>query len=98
MKHEKVKGTHPAITMYREGTDRNAGAENFYPQNSHTYAMVNGELYPMCGYGWNRTDGHGFSILRNYPGTEGTCKLCRKNLRRGDLPYMKGFPHKTRWI
>ena len=43
---------------------------------SHTYAeMDDGELWPMCGYGWNRSDGHRFSIFRGAPGTQGDCKI-----------------------
>ena len=66
---------------------------------SHTYAMTGaGGLWPMCGYGWNRLDGHGFSIFRGVPGSEGDCKLCRRNVRQGKRPVAHGIKRKTRWI
>lgn len=52
----------------------------------------------MCGYGWNRSGGDSFSVFRGLPGTEGTCKLCQKNLREGKPPVYNGFVHKTKWI
>lgn len=66
---------------------------------SHTYAMMeDGDLLPMCSYGWNRSDGQAFSILRGPPGSEGDCALCRKNMASGKPPIRDGFPHKTKWI
>jgi len=84
---------HPSIIKYRSGQCRN----DKYAL-THTYAeMADGELYPMCGYGWNRSDGYGFSIFRNQYGTEGKCKLCKNNLEDGKPPVIDGFYHKTRW-
>ncbi|WP_314712950.1 hypothetical protein [Sphingobium yanoikuyae] len=60
--------------------------------------MSDETLWPMCGYGWNRSDGHRFSIFRGSPGTEGDCKLCRKNVAAGKPPVVDGFPHKTKWL
>ncbi len=86
---------HFSILSYREGSCRN---EKY--ARSHTYAQVENEdgLFPMCGYGWNRSDGERFSIFRGSEGTEGDCKLCRKNLRSGKLPVMDGWKHKTKWL
>lgn len=82
------------IAFYRSGTDRNNPAAL-----SHTYAETSeGELLPMCGYGWNRSNGTRLSILRGAPGTEGDCKLCRKNVASGRAPVAQGFPHRTRWL
>lgn len=81
------------IESYRAGSCRNNDKAL-----SHTYAEVDGELYPMCGYGWNRSDGTGFSIFRSSIETEGNCKLCQKNLHAGKMPVMDGFPHKTAWL
>ena len=78
---------------YRSGKCRNE--ENV---KSHTYMYIDGELYPMCGYGWNRSDGAAFSIIRGEPETEGDCKLCQRNLAAGKEPVMDGFPHKTKWL
>ena len=82
------------VAYYRSGECRNsAGAM------THTYAqMEDGGLFPMCGYGWNRSDGTRFSIFRGAPGTEGDCKVCRKNVAAGAAPLFDGFPHKTRWL
>lgn len=84
---------HPSIQSYRSGQDRNEPNAT-----AHTYAEVDGELWPMCGYGWNRSYGEAFSIFRAPPGTEGDCKLCRRNLREGKPPLKDGPPHKTKWL
>lgn len=84
----------PKVLYYRSGTDRNDQSAL-----EHTYAeMDDGELYPMCGYGWNRSDGTRLSIFRGSPGTEGDCKLCCKNVAAKKPPVMDGFPHKTRYL
>ena len=84
----------PTIAFYRSGQCRNEPNAL-----SHTYAeMDDGELYPMCGYGWNRSDGHRLSIFRGSPGTQGDCKLCAKNVAANKPPVMDGWPHKTKWM
>ena len=81
---------------YREGMGRNPGEEYL---ESHTYAeLPDGSLAPMCGYGWNRSDGEAFSILRMPWGSQGTCLLCQKNLKAGKPPMTDGWPHKTKWL
>ncbi|HEX7720487.1 MAG TPA: hypothetical protein VF389_11825 [Woeseiaceae bacterium] len=82
------------VVGYRSGSDRNETA-----RKTHTYAMMaNDDLWPMCGYGWNRSDGDRFSIFRGTPGSEGDCKICRRNVAEGRPPVFDGFPHKTRWL
>lgn len=90
-----VAKTAPAsIVGYRSGQCRN----NDYAL-THTYAeMSDGNLWPMCGYGWNRSDGNRFSIFRGSIGTEGDCRLCRKRMLKGLPPVTDGWPHKTKWI
>lgn len=83
-----------AIAFFRSGQCRND--EHAL---SHTYAeMEDGELYPMCGFGWNRANGHRLSIFRGSPGTQGACKQCAKNIRLGKPPIMEGWEHKTKWL
>lgn len=66
---------------------------------SHTYAMMeNGDLWPMCIYGWNRSNGDRYSIFRRTPGTEGDCGHCRRNVKAGRAPLIDGAPHKTRYM
>lgn len=65
---------------------------------THTYCETEEGLFPMCGYGWNRSNGEAFSIFRGAPGTEGACKLCRKNVAAGRAPYSEGWPHPTKWL
>lgn len=66
---------------------------------SHTYAeMKNGDLWPMCDYGWNRSNGNRFSIFRGTPGSEGDCKICARRLRLKLPPVTQAFAHKTRWF
>jgi hypothetical protein len=87
------------IENYRAGEDRNPRTADWRPKASHTYAMMSdGELWPMCGYGWNRSNGERFSILRQMPGSRGSCKLCAKNIAAGKPPVLVGFKHKTRWL
>lgn len=82
------------VIGYRSGQCRN----NEYAL-SHTYAIMdNGDLLPMCGYGWNRSNGEAFSIFRGPPGSHGTCKLCAKNIAAEKPPVADGWPHKTRWL
>lgn len=82
------------VSYYRCGQCRNDN-----DALSHTYAeMDDGELWPMCGYGWNRSDGHRFSIFRGSPGTEGDCALCRRAVSAGKPPVIEGIEHPTRWI
>jgi hypothetical protein len=88
----------PGVVGYRSGSCRNASAYGMQ-RASHTYAMMeDGSLLPMCGYGWNRSDGEAFSIFRGAPGTEGNCKRCRKNVAAGLPPVAEGFAHKTKWL
>ena len=82
------------VLFYRSGLCRN----NDYAL-SHTYAeMENGDLWPMCGYGWNRSDGEHFSIWRGAPGTEGDCRICQKRVATNQPPVLEGWKHKTKWI
>jgi len=80
---------------YRSGSCRNSEPGTV---KSHTYMDYEGDLYPMCGYGWNRSDGHGYSIFRGSWGTEGDCKICQKNLKAGKEPILDGWPHPTKWL
>ncbi|TMJ04315.1 MAG: hypothetical protein E6G97_07370 [Alphaproteobacteria bacterium] len=86
--------TSATVVDYRAGQDRNEARAL-----SHTYAMMSdGELWPMCGYGWNRSGGERFSIFRSAPGTRGDCKLCARNVAAGKPPVTDGFAHKTKWL
>lgn len=85
---------HPSIVAYRSGQCRNDERAL-----SHTYAEdAEGNLLPMCGYGWNRSDGYRLSIFRSTYGSEGDCCICAHNLRAGKAPHPGPFPHKTRWL
>lgn len=83
-----------AVVGYRAGSDRNEKGAL-----THTYAdLADGSLLPMCGYGWNRSNGDGFSIFRDAPGTEGDCKICQRNVAARRSPVVDGFTHKTKWL
>ena len=82
------------IAFFRAGQCRNDPKAR-----SHTYAeMESGDLWPMCGYGWNRADGRRFSIFRGSPGTFGTCDLCARNVIGKKPPVKTGIRRATRWI
>jgi hypothetical protein len=87
----QTQGLKPEIV---EGCCRNEPNKS----RSHLYKYVDGELYPMCGYGWNQSGGESFSILRGWRSERGTCKLCEKNVKAGKTPVMDGFPHTTKWL
>lgn len=55
------------------------------------------ELLPMCPYGWNRSDGFAFSILRNNTRSCTECKLCAMNVAK-DKPPAEPRQHKTKYI
>ena len=83
------------IVRYVEGGCRN----DPYHTRSHIYAETKaGNYWPMCGYGWNRSNGNRLSIFRGHQGGRGTCKLCKKNIDSGKRPHWRTFPHKTRWL
>ncbi len=91
---DKIEGLTMTDEKYRSGQCRNN-------PNAKTHTYVETELdglLPMCGYGWNRSDGDRFSIFRVSPGTEGECKLCQKNVAAKKGPVEYGFQHKTRWL
>lgn len=55
------------------------------------------DLLPMCIYGWNRSNGFGFSILRNNTLACRECRLCRKNVNAGKPP-TEPREHRTAWL
>jgi hypothetical protein len=82
------------IIDYRSGQCRNDPRAL-----THTYAeMADGKLWPMCGYGWNRSNGERFSIFKGSRGATGDCKLCARNIAASKPPVIDGFPHKTKWL
>lgn len=65
---------------------------------THTYVYDDaGDLWPMCEYGWNRSDGGGFSIFRS-PGVWSDCALCNKAVSKNAEPCKEPRGHKTKWI
>lgn len=65
---------------------------------SHMYEVVDGDYWPMCGYGWNRSDGEALSIFRGNGSARGTCKLCENNIASDKPSLRDGWHHKTRWL
>lgn len=84
---------HPSIKFTRVGTDRNDSNAT-----EHTYAETDDGIFPMCRYGWNRSNGRAFSIFRGPPGSQGSCRLCAKRLNSGKPPVVEGSNHRTRYI
>lgn len=83
------------VTGYVEGMCRNEQDK----VRSHLYAITDkGDYYPMCGWGWNRSDGTAYSIFRGHTSARGTCKTCQKNVDAHRAPVIGGWPHKTKWI
>lgn len=83
------------IIKYISGADRN----NPDLARAHIYALTSaGHYWPMCDYGWNRSNGERFSILRGHGSARGTCKICKKNRDAGKRPIIKPRKHKTKWL
>lgn len=51
---------------------------------------------PMCRRGWNRLDGHGYSIFRNLLGA-GVCKVCLRRAVQKREP-VREADRKTKWL
>ena len=81
---------------YIEAIGRNPGEEK---QHSHLYAVdKKGNYWPLCRYGWNRSDGERLSIFSGHVGMRGTCKICAKARDAGSKGIRKPVPHKTKWL
>lgn len=82
------------VVAYRPGVCRNSESGK-----AHLYAETKaGKLWPMCDYGWNRSNGGRFSILRLPYGTDTDCKICQRRLNAGLRPIIRAFEHKTKWL
>lgn len=76
-----------------------AGRNNPDAARAHIYAKTAaGNLWPMCDYGWNRSNGSRFSILRGWGSERGNCKICERRLEAGLRPVVHARPHKTKWL
>ena len=83
------------VVHYLLGADRN----NPDAARAHIYAKTSaGNLWPMCDYGWNRSNGERFSILRGWNSARGNCKICERRLEAGLRPIVHARPHKTKWL
>lgn len=83
------------VLGYIIGADRNSPDK----VRAHLYAKTKaGHLWPMCDYGWNRSDGSRFSILRGNGSARGTCAICERRADAGLRPILNARPHNTRWI
>lgn len=85
------------MIKYIEAIGRNEGEQK---QHSHLYEEREGDYFPLCTYGYNRSDGLGFSIFRGHRGARGLCKTCEKRRAAGlpgIVPPMEPT-HKTKWL
>jgi len=94
--------TNPRTTGFRGviGDPFVLGADRNNPDKvkAHWYkTMPDRGLLPMCIYGWNRSDGHAFSILRGNGSSRGSCLICAKRMA-ADLEPVEPTTHKTRWL
>lgn len=85
----------PEWWVYVIGADRNNPDE----ARAHVYT---GPAYhdlvgPLCVYGWNRSNGESFSILRGNGSGRGLCETCRKR-RAANAGPVPPTEHKTRWL
>lgn len=85
----------PPTWVYVEGADRN----NPDAVRSHVYTGPGFRDLrgPLCRYGWNRSDGQSFSILRGYVSSRGTCKSCERRMAAGRGP-VPPTAHPTKWL
>lgn len=83
------------VVDYVEAVDRN----NPDAARSHLYALTAaGNYWPMCDYGWNRSNGERFSILRGWSSRRGLCKMCGRRRADGKPPVVHPRTHKTKWL
>lgn len=83
------------VIDYLLGADRN----NPDAARAHWYAKTAaGNLWPMCDYGWNRSSGSRFSILRGWTSARGECKICARRAEQGLRPVIHARQHKTKWL
>jgi len=83
------------VIDYVSGADRN----NPDAARSHLYAKTAaGNLWPMCDYGWNRSGGNRFSILRGWGSQRGQCAICERRAALGLRPVVHARKHKTKWL
>lgn len=80
---------------YISGIGRNTGDEKL---KTHLYdGDMNDPGLPMCIYGWNRSNGSGYSIYRNNFGESGICSICLRRAQLG-LKGVQPSEHKTKWL
>ncbi len=85
----------PSWTSYIEGADRNDVDGRLV---SHLYEGTFSEPgNPFCARGWNRENGHGYSIFRGNTGARGTCLVCMRRVREGREP-VPPRDRPTRWL
>lgn len=85
----------PRGWVYVSGTDRNEpNGRKSHVYTGPSYSDLRG---PLCMYGWNRSDGAAFSILRNNGSARGPCSICEKRQAEGRGP-VPPTPHPTKWI
>lgn len=85
-----------AIVEYVESIGRNPGEEK---NHSHLYAHTeDNQYFPMCIYGWNRSNGDRLSILRGHRGEAGLCAICERRRALNLEPLKDGSTHKTKWL
>uniref|UniRef100_A0A6H2A2X7 Uncharacterized protein n=1 Tax=viral metagenome TaxID=1070528 RepID=A0A6H2A2X7_9ZZZZ len=92
---EKYPRMKPGGWVYVIGACRNS--PDATKTHIYTGPAFNHLVGPLCGYGWNRSDGYSFSILRNNVGGRGTCQTCENRVGAGRGP-VPPWPHKTRWL
>lgn len=81
---------------YVEAIGRNPGEGR---QVSHIYVDDgSGDLEPLCRWGWNRSDGKGFSIFRGHRGGKGLCRVCARRMAAGEVQGPGPSNRKTKWI
>lgn len=83
------------VIDYIIAADRNNPDE----ARAHWYAITEDHDYwPMCIYGWNRSDGDSFSILRGNGSARGVCKVCQIRKEKKLEPIFYPTRHKTKWL
>jgi hypothetical protein len=95
MASPKCYGPKTKVARYITGLDRNEPKVV-----AHLYATAKGPMdpyAPMCARGWNRENGHGFSILRGNVGPAGVCRVCQRRAAQ-ELPPVKPLDRKTKWL
>ena len=69
------------------------------PRLAHLYqGTFSSPGNPMCAWGWNRSNGHSYSIFRGHEGVGGVCKICWRRAKAGKNGVRDNRERRTKYL